>query len=164
MIMCLRPAMALPYSDQAIPDAKEARTHEVPAVLKADVSWLVEVLSDGLDLHELGRVGMTCRAMNRETQSPSFLGRLTQSWALKCTWVSFAVKFMAMPSNLRELNEWLVIQEQFAADDDGQEEENMEINDKETLHVKIESEPTPWTGAVTAIQSCISTVFRRRFQ
>ena len=27
--------------------------------------------------------------------------------------------------------EWLVIQERFAADDDGLEEENMEINDKD---------------------------------
>ena len=36
---------------------------QVPAVLKADVSWLVEVLSDALNLHELGRVGMTCRSL-----------------------------------------------------------------------------------------------------
>ncbi|CAE7622397.1 unnamed protein product, partial [Symbiodinium sp. CCMP2456] len=90
VIMCLRPGMALPYSDQAIPDAKEARKQEVPAVLKADVSWLVEVMSDGLDLHELGRVGMTCRALSRETQSLPFLGRLTTSWALRSPWVSFA--------------------------------------------------------------------------
>ncbi|CAE7949774.1 unnamed protein product [Symbiodinium sp. KB8] len=162
--MCLRPGMALPYNDQAIPDAKEARKQEVPAVLKADVSWLVEVLSHGLDLHELGRVGMTCRAMSRETQSLAFLRRLTTSWALRSPWVSFAVKFMEMPSNLRELNEWLVLQDQFSADYDDQEEEEGESNDKETPHVKIESVPNSWTDTLTGIQSCISTVFRRRFQ